>query len=716
MRQLTQKLKEGKINIIEVPLPELLSGEILVRNFYSCISSGTESSTVKAARKGYIGKAKERPEQVKQVLDKLRTQGFVQTYRAVMKKLDALSPLGYSCAGQVIDVAPDVREFAIGDYVACGGGSASHAEIISVSENLCVKLAPETDLKQATYNTVGAIAMQGVRQADLRLGEYCAVIGLGLIGQLTCVLLRAAGIKVVAIDINPTMVEIAAAHCADLAVVGNDPAVEQHIFDYTGGMGCDAVIITAASSSHEPINFAGAIARKKGNIVVVGAVPTGFNREPYYYNKELTVKMSCSYGPGRYDPVYEEKNIDYPYAYVRWTEKRNMQAFQELITSKKIDINYLTTHVFKLDDAAKAYDMVLEKTEHFIGLLIEYDVTKEIRTGRVDISAVKKTKTQPAGVAIGFIGAGSFAQGSLLPNIPKAADVELKGVMTTTPTTSRTAAERFGFDFCTCKAEDILDNNDINTVFIATRHDSHGSYVIKSLKAGKHVFVEKPLCLSLEELEEIKNCYEQNNNQLQLMVGYNRRFSPLTELLKSKLGPEPMAMIYRINAGVIPSDSWIQDMETGGGRVLGEACHFVDYLTYVSGSLPVAVQASAMTEPRHLHDTISISIRYQNGSIGNIDYFANGSKTLPKEYVEIHQSGTSSVLNDYRELLIYGGKNQFKKKLLSQDKGQKNEVQLFIDSVKKNNQPLIPFEQLYSTSLACLKAIESLQTGNVTYL
>ena len=511
MKQLTQKLKEGKINIIEVPVPELMKGEILVRNIYSCISAGTESSTVKAARKGYIGKAKERPEQVKQVLEKIKTQGFLQTYRAVMKKLDAHSPLGYSCVGQVIDLASDVREFSIGDYVACGGGSASHAEIVSVSENLCVRILPDTDLKQAAYNTLGAIAMQGVRQADLRLGESCAVIGLGLIGQLTCVLLKAAGVKVVAIDINPATVEMAAKYCADLALSNDNPGIEQRILNFSDGMGCDAVIITAASSSLEPINFAGVIARKKGNIVVVGAVPTGFNREPHFYQKELTVKMSCSYGPGRYDAVYEEKGIDYPYAYVRWTEKRNMQAFQDLIASKKIDISYLTTHVFKLNDAAQAYDMVLEKSEPFTGILIEYDSIKETKREKIEISRERKSIKKTSVVSIGFIGAGSYAQGFLLPNLPKADDVVLKGVMTTTSTSARTAAERFGFEYCTCKAEDILDNEEINTVFIATRHDSHGRYVIKALKAGKNVFVEKPLCLNIGELNEIKECYEQTS-------------------------------------------------------------------------------------------------------------------------------------------------------------------------------------------------------------
>jgi len=719
MEQITQKLRTGIINLIEVPAPDPKMGEIQVRNIYSAISPGTESSTVKAARKGYLEKAKERPEQVKQVIEKLRSQGILQTYRAVMKKLDAYSPLGYSCVGRVIDLAPDVKEFSIGDYVACGGGSASHAEIVSVPENLSVRIPHDTDLKQAAYNTLGAIAMQGVRQSDVRLGETCAVIGLGVLGQLSCVLLRAAGVKVVGVDVNPAMVKMAEENCADRAYVRNDPGIEQSILNLGNGMGCDAVIITAASDSVDPINFAGAIARKKGTIVIVGAVPTGFDREPHFYKKELTVKMSCSYGPGRYDPLYEEKAQDYPYAYVRWTEKRNMQAFQDLIASKRIDIRYLTTHVFKLEDVPRAYDMIMEKSEPYAGILIEYDTGKPIEREKVTIrpsSIVHRSSS----VNIGFIGAGSYAQGYLLPNIPRGNRVALKGVMTKTPTSSRSVADRFGFDFCTSKVEDILENDEINTVFIATRHDSHGKYVIDALKAGKHVYVEKPLCLKIEELQEITNAYcsalSTQHSTPFLMVGYNRRFSPLSEILKKDLRPDPMAMIYRINAGAILADSWIQDPEFGGGRIVGEVCHFIDYLTFLNGSLPVSVYAASMREPNNLNDTLSISIRYRNGSIGVIHYFANGSKSVPKEYVEVYQSGIIAILNDFRYLSIFGHGKHFRKKLLAQDKGQKNEVKQFIETIRQGDRAPIPFEEVYNTSLASFKIIESLQSGQTITL
>jgi len=713
MHQITQKLKTGAIRVSEVPFPIHSAGHILIKTHYSLISAGTEGSAVKTARQGYIGKAKERPEQVKQVIQTLKTRGPIQTYRAVMKKLGSYSPLGYSCAGRVIDMASDARGFSVGDFVACGGLTASHAEIVSVPVNLCVKLEPDTDLKQAAYNTLGAIAMQGIRQADVRLGETCAVIGLGLLGQLTALLLRACGVRVVGIDIDSEIVEIAGKHCLDLALKRDAVGIGEKILQFTNGLGCDAVIITAASDSLDPINFAGAICRKRGTIVAVGAVPTGFDREPYFYKKELQVKMSCSYGPGRYDPIYEDKGIDYPPAYVRWTENRNMKAFQDLIYTKKIDVSYLTTHTFKLDDAPSAFDMMKEKSEPFIGILIEYDINKEVKTSKINLIPQPATRN-PEPVMIGFIGAGSYAQNHILPNIPKKNNVSLKGVMTATSASSRSVAERYGFEFCTGDEKDILKNEDINTVFIATRHDSHAEYVIKALKAGKHVFVEKPLCLAVQELEEIVELLKQraeSKEQSVLMVGYNRRFSPLARIVKEKFGDNPTAMIYRVNAGSIPPDSWIQDPDIGGGRILGEVCHFVDFLTFVNGSLPISVFATAMKHANSLDDVLNISLSYQNGSIGTISYLANGDKSLPKERVEIYANGSTAVLNDFKALSIHAHGKKKGKKLMSQDKGQKNEVKQFIESIIDGTGELIPFEEICSASLVTFKIIESIRSG-----
>jgi len=711
MIQLTQKLKNGEMKILEVPVPVLSKGHLLVKVYYSLVSAGTEGSTVKTARKGLIGKAKERPQQVKQVLDTLKTQGPVQTYRAVMKKLDAYSSLGYSCVGEVIDTAPDVLEFQTGDLVACGGLSASHAEIISVPVNLCVKLDPETDLKQASYNTLGAIALQGVRQADLRLGESCAVIGLGLLGQITALLLKASGVRVIGVDIDSAMVDIAGQHCLDLGIQRDSEGIEGKIFGFTEGIGCDAVIITAASLSLDPINFAGAISRKKGTIVVVGAVPTGFDREPHYYKKELQLKMSCSYGPGRYDPLYEEKGIDYPPAYVRWTEKRNMQAFQELVLKKMLDVSYLTTHIFKLENAPEAYDMMMARSESFIGILIEYDKSKQFKKYKIEINPTRKTVAQSCG--IGFIGAGSYAQSHLLPNIPKDNKITLEGVMTNTGISSRSVAEKFGFGFCTDDEKEIFLNERVNTVFIATRHDSHAEFVIKAIENGKNVFVEKPLCLKIDELERITDTLNAKEKGCsRIMVGYNRRFSPLSIKLKNCFKEGPMAMSYRINAGNIPADSWIQDMEAGGGRIIGETCHFIDFLTFMNGSLPVSVHSFAMKEPLNLNDVMNISLKFSNGSIGSISYFSNGDKSLPKERVEVFANGVAAVLDDFKKLIIHSKGKVKEEKLLSQNKGQKEEVHLFIKSILEGTKNPIPYEEIHSTSLAAFKVLESIRTGS----
>ena len=708
MKQLVQKLKNGQMEVLDFPIPLMQKGSLLVKVHYSLISAGTEGSTVKTARKGLVGKAKERPQQAKQVFDTLKSQGAVQTYRAVMKKLDAYSPLGYSCVGEVIDVASDVRGFAVGDKVACAGLSASHAEVVSVPINLCVKLPSRVDMKQSAYNTLGAIAMQGVRQADLRLGETCAVIGLGLIGQLTALLLQASGVRTIGIDIDQSMVDMAEKHCLDLACQRNSEGIADQIHYYTGGVGCDVVIITAASASLDPINFAGTIARKKGKVVVVGAVPTGFDREPHYYKKELSLKMSCSYGPGRYDPIYEEKGIDYPIAYVRWTEKRNMEAFQHLIASGKIDVSYLTTHIFKLEDAPSAYDLMMEKSEPFVGILVEYDFLKEVQYKKIAIESSKRPRNEII-LGIGFIGAGSYAQSNLLPNIPKNGKISLEGVMTNSGTSARSVAERYGFDFCTDSEKDIINSNSINTVFVATRHDSHAELVGKALQEGKHVFVEKPLCLTIDELINIIGILKES--EAQLMVGYNRRFSPFAEKIKKMFNSGPMAMTYRVNAGKISSDSWIQDLETGGGRIVGEVCHFVDFLTYINESLPVSVYAIAVPDPESLNDTLNISLKYQNGSIGSIAYYSNGDKSLPKERFEVFANGCTAILDDFRHLTLYSKGKKKKINKISQDKGQKNEVQSFLGSLLQLGKTCITIEELYTTSLTTFKIVESLKSG-----
>ncbi len=707
MEQLTQKLGSGEMVIQELPMPQLANGMVLVKNHYSLISAGTEGSTVKAARKSLIGKAKERPQQVRQVLDVLKKQGVVQTYRAVMKKLDAYSPLGYSCAGEVIEVADDVVGFEVGDFVACAGaGYANHAEVVSVPVNLCVKLDKEADLSLACYNTLGAIALQGVRQADLRLGETCAVIGLGLIGQLACLELKASGVNVIGIDVSENAVVMSRKHCADLAFTRSTPGIIETVLDYTHGLGVDAVIIAAATDSLDPVNFAGAICRKKGRVVVLGAVPTGFDRDPYYYKKELELRMSCSYGPGRYDLNYEEKGEDYPAAYVRWTEKRNMEAFQRLVASGKMDISYLTTHRFKFEDAPKAYDIVVNRSEPFLGIVLEYDYSKEHVRKALEVNAAVKTNR----INIGFIGAGSYAQGNLLPNLPSTDEVGRIAVMTNSGTTAKRVAEKYKFAKCTSSEQDILQDKTINTIFVATRHDTHARYVMDALNAGKNVYVEKPLCLTMEELQEIeKLCAEKKQG---VMIGFNRRFSPFAKILKKKMGVGKMSMVYRVNAGAIPADSWIQDMQVGGGRIIGEACHFIDFMTFMCGSFPCKVSAMALSDAQKLNDTVNILVEFENGSTGVVAYYANGSKLLEKEYFEVYSTGMTGIIRDFKRCEIYGKKLE-KHTLSAQDKGQKDMMSEFFKSLKEGCMP-ISMDEIFAVTKSTFAVLKSLQdSGSV---
>jgi predicted dehydrogenase/threonine dehydrogenase-like Zn-dependent dehydrogenase len=712
MLQLTQKLLTGAMAVQEVPLPLMDAGRVLVRNHYSLISAGTEGSSVRSARRNVIGKARERPQQVRQVIDVLRRQGPVQTYRAIMTRLDAYSPLGYSCAGQVIGVGRDVRGIGVGDKVACAGaGYAGHAEVVCVPEMLCVRVPDTADLRQAAYNTLGAVALQGIRQAEPRLAESCLVIGLGLLGQLTCLMLRANGVTVMGVDTNPSSVDIARAHCVHEAWARADNRIPERVRLLTSGLGADAVIITAGTASADPVNLAGQLARKKGRVVVVGVVPTGFDREAYY-KKELELRMSCSYGPGRYDPDYEEKGIDYAAAYVRWTENRNMQAFQDLIHSGRVDLGYLTTHEFPFEDAPKAYDMIVNRSEPFLGVVLKYDVTKTLERRRLCLSPARPEAT----INIAFVGAGSYAQSNLLPHMARHnGKVTLAGVMTNSGTTSKRVSERFGFRFCTSEPQDIFANDGVNTIFVATRHDSHARYVAQALRAGKHVFVEKPLCLTREELAEIEDLYRTTVGR-HLMIGFNRRFAPYAIELKRHLGQGPISILYRVNAGLIPPDHWIQDKDRGGGRILGEACHFIDFCTYLCGALPRSVHAAALSDPQGLNDTVSVNLEFADGSIAAVCYFANGSRELPKEYIEAYNTGLTGIIRDFKELEIHSTGKPRRKKSLVQDKGQARMVREFIERIDQGGLPLISPAEIFAVTRATFAVQESLRTRQAVSL
>ena len=705
MEQLTQNLKDGHMQLLEVPYPALNDGQVLVRNHYSLISAGTEGKTVKDARLGYIGKARARKEEVKKVIQTAKTIGLKETYRLVMNKLDAPSALGYSCAGEVIAVAEGVKDFKVGDRVACAGATAVHAEVVAIPVNLCVKLNDDLSTREAAFTTLGAIALQGVRQADLRIGESCVVIGLGLLGQITIQILRASGVKTIGIDIDPRQVQQALQNGADHAYAREDAHLEAAVQQITDGHGADAVIITAATSSTDPIDLAGLLCRKKGRVVVVGAVPTGFTRKNYY-NKELELKMSCSYGPGRYDPEYEEQGIDYPYAYVRWTENRNMQAFADLMASKKIDIRPLITHTIAFKDAKSAYDMILNRTESFAGIVLEYDTQKQLKN-RVELSTERIAE---AAISVGMIGAGSFGQNFLLPALKGKAN--MIGVATARPNNARNVADKFGFNYCTGNADELIQDKNINTIFIATRHDSHAEYVIKALKADKNVFTEKPLCLYPAELELIKDAYFASNRQL--FVGFNRRFAPLTqELLKHINREVPSAILFRINAGIVPKEHWIHDPKTGGGRIIGEACHFIDYCAFLCGSKITEVAAYALKDPSGLNDTVSISLKMENGSVATIAYYSNGNKDVSKEYVEVFNGGVIARIDDFKELIVNGPKGTRKFKSV-QDKGHKAEVEAFANALRNGKPAPISFDELYNATLSTFKVLESIAINGKT--
>ena len=705
MNQLTQNLKSGKMDILEVPHPSSGKGIIMVRNHYSLISAGTEGSKVETARKGYIGKAKEKPEAVKQVLDSIKSDGIMATYHKVMNKLDSPSPLGYSCAGEIIAISDDVIDFKIGDFVACGGATAAHAEVVAVPKNLCVKIPEGVKIEHAAYTTVASIALQGIRQADLRLGENCVVIGLGLIGQLTVQMLKASGIKVVGIDIDNKAVELAKISGADLSFERSNPALESAIADLTGGFGTDAVIITAGTSSLDPVELSGKLCRKRGKVIIVGAVPTGFSRETYF-KKELSLLMSSSYGPGRYDNNYEEKGLEYPIGYVRWTENRNMQAYLDLLASGKLNIDILTSHVFDFENAISAYDMIVEKSEPYVGILLKYDISKALKG---IVVTENKTPASTGSLKMGFIGAGSFAQKFLLPNAKKMGTIV--GVSTAQGNDTRNIADKYDIKKSTGNYLEITNDPDINTVFIATPHNLHAQQVLASLKGNKNVFVEKPLCLHKSELEEIKAEYEKRKQHL--MVGYNRRFSPHTLKILSILGKDTKKSInYRINCGNIPADSWIQDKEIGGGRILGEVCHFIDLAMFLANSDIEYVSAFVMSDPGNLMDTLNVNISFKNGSIATISYFANGSKNLNKEYLEVYSNGVTAICDDFRETIIYGkGKSKFSPS--GQDKGHAAEVMEFLKAVAKGNPTPISFKDIYMSQAATFAVIESIRTRQI---
>jgi polar amino acid transport system substrate-binding protein len=708
MKQLIQNFKTGDLYVDQVPPPSLSEGYVLVENMFSLISAGTERGTVKVAQANIIGKAKQRPDLVAQVMQNLKKEGLQATINKVRTKLDSLKALGYSTSGIVMASMDKNSLFKPGDRVACAGQDyASHAEIVAVPQNLVVKIPDNVSFEEAAFTTLGSIALQGVRQAAPEIGGKICVIGLGLLGQLTCQILKANGCEVFGIDLNESLVQLAKQLSAHATLNRNDPNLISACENFTGGNGFDSVIITAAAPTNDPIELSAEILRKKGKVIVVGAVKMDIPRDPHFYRKELDLRMSCSYGPGRYDVNYEENGIDYPYSFVRWTEQRNMEAFLTLLSRKAIDIKPLITHIFDVDDAVKAYDLVVGVTkEHFIGILLKYSPND------------KKTLTfhqvndLPASTHnIGFVGAGSFAQSYLIPAV-KEWGASLDGVVTANGMSSKNVLDKFRFNFCSSDINDLLNKEDINTIFIATPHNIHSELVIKSLKANKSVYVEKPLAINEQQLTEVIRAKSESNKPL--MVGFNRRFAPISVKLRNELvsAGEPLVVNIRVNAGFISKEHWTQQPEIGAGRIIGEICHFIDLMQYFTGSEPVKVFAESISTDNDKispEDNIAVVVKFKDGSLGNLTYHANGDKSLPKERIEVSSAGSIGVINDFKDGVFY--KDGKARKLKSSGKGHREEVTAFLDAIKNGKDSPIDFRSICLTTLTTYRILDSLSTG-----
>lgn len=707
MKQVLQYQKNGKIEVVDLPPPQCPQEGILVRTAWSLISAGTEKTSVDNAKGSLLERAKKQPDQVKLVMDTIKKQGVKETARRVQAKLDSYKQLGYSASGIVVE--SKCREFSVGDRVAVGGaGLANHAEYVAIPKNLAVKVPDHVELDEAAYATVGAIAMQGFRQAEPSLGDNVAVIGLGLIGQMTVQYLTAAGCKVIGLDIDESLFPIAEESGCDLVLRSSSDAIQQ-ILAFTDGHGCDSVIITAGTSSSEPLNMAMEITRKRGTVVIVGAVGMDLKRHPFY-KKEIKLTISSSYGPGRYDPDYEERGIDYPYAYVRWTENRIMKSVLDLIGRGDLDVDMLTTHRYQIAKAQEAYKLVSGETEEkYLGILLQYPQSEE-RANLASIVEIDSFEKKDGEIGLGIIGAGQFAQNYLLPPL-KALGTKPIILSTSTPANAKSLGGHFGFGKVTTDGSEVISDKDVDLVVCATRHDSHAQYVLEAIKAKKDVFCEKPLCVNSDELSQIIEASQ--NSPSRIMVGFNRRFSkPINDMKQFvRKSAQPMSMIYRVNAGAIPAGHWTQQ-ENQGGRIIGEGCHFIDTMLYLCDSLPVSISAI----PMHASDAnqpgdnnVAISIRFADGSIGTLHYISSGDKSLPKEYLEVHCGGSSSVMEDFTSLKIYSSGKMSETKY-NGEKGIKDELASFVAAIKKGLPSPIPFEEVAAVTKATFLAVESMRS------
>ncbi len=729
MKQLLQNMKTGQTTVEEIPVPAPRPGQALVRVAASLVSAGTERMLVEFAEKSLLGKARSRPDLVKQVLGKMRREGVFVTIGAAFNRLDQPMPLGYSSAGTIFALGEGMESFKVGQRVACaGGGYAVHAEYNVIPRNLLTPLPDSVDFELAAFTTLGAIALHGFRLAGPQIGENVAVIGMGLLGLLTGQIALAAGCRVLGIDVNPQRVDLAVS-------LGMEAVLREQAVDsaqaFTSNRGFDRVIICADTPSNDPVELAAVIARDRANIVATGAVGLTFPRK-IYYEKELNFINSRSYGPGRYDPAYEENSKDYPIGYVRWTEGRNFEAVVDLMASQKLKITPMISHRFPIEKAPEAYEIITgKKKEPFLGIVLTYpqevshgDAARSgVPVSRIPVSstpvshgdaAQSRDTGQRDTVTLGVLGAGLFANATLLPALKKVNHLELVGIASAGGLHARHSGKKFGFDYAASNDDEILNDPAINTVAILTRHDTHAGLVVRALQAGKHVFVEKPLAITEEQLDEIIQVVGSDQKGF-ITVGFNRRFAPLAQSLQAFLAnrSEALFMHYRINAGYIPANHWTQDPAEGGGRIIGEGCHFVDFLTFLAGIAPASVTAVALPDNgRYREDNVSMTFSFPDGSIGVVDYLANGDKSFPKERLEVFCGGRIAVLEDFRSLeTVHNGHRTIVKK--EQDKGWKDEWVSFVNVIRTGGLPPIPYEQLVGVTRATFAAVESLRNRGV---
>ena len=706
MKQILQSLKTGATEVADVPCPAAKRGHLLIQTSRTLVSVGTERMMVDFGKAGWIEKARQQPDKVRMVLDKMKTDGIMPTIEAVFNKLDQPLPLGYCNIGTVVAVGAGVVGFEIGDRVASNG---KHAEMVCVPVNLCAKVPAQVSDEEAAFTVLGAIALQGIRLVQPTLGEAVVVTGMGLIGIVTTQLLRAHGCRVLGIDFDPKKLEIArrfGAETVDLSA-GQDPvaAAEQ----FSRGRGVDAVIVTAATKSNEPMHQAALMCRKRGRIVLVGVTGLELSRDDFF-KKEITFQVSCSYGPGRYDPNYEEKGQDYPVGYVRWTEQRNLEAVLDMMADGRLDVKSLISHRFAVQNAEKAYEVV-GGSEPSLGILLEYSSSAAIgrdpteRTVLLDRAARDHSRGD-GHASVSFIGAGNYATGVLIKAF-KETGARLRTVASSAGVSGVHAGRKYGFEETTTDTEKLFADAETNAIVITTRHDSHAGFVLKAIAGGKHVFVEKPLCLTLDELSQIERAAESAHTKTLLLVGFNRRFAPqvqrVRELLKGSIGPK--AFVMTVNAGAIPAEHWTQDAEEGGGRIIGEGCHFIDLLRFLAGS-PIESHTSVSMKSS-TGDTVTINLKFADGSLGTVHYFANGNKAFPKERLEVFAGGAVLQLDNFRKLKGFGWKGFSKMNLWKQDKGQRACASAFVRAVNSGGAPPIPFDEIIEVARVSIEIAES---------